>query len=107
MEAARTRYVAAERAMGDPEQALFWAKHEAKEARFDLNEYEKERSRQDAWQMQMANIDAEHEEKVRQIEAGLAANNALCNPGSGPGDPGYWDPTPQEAGILYRLWKLQ
>ena len=103
MEAARLRYCASERAIGDPEQALFWATHELKEARFDLNEYEKERGRQEAWQMQMANMDAEHEEKVRQIEAGIADNNALCSPG----DPEYWDPDPQEAAILYRLWKLQ
>ena len=100
MEAARLRYCAAERDIGGPEQALFWATHELKEARFDLDEYEKERGRQDTWQLQMANMDAEHEEKVRQIEEGIAANNALCIPG----DPGYWDPTPQEAGILYRLW---
>ena len=49
MEDARVRYCAAERAIGDPEDALFWAKHELKEARFDLDEYEKERGRQDAW----------------------------------------------------------
>ena len=56
-----------------------------------------------AWQMQMANMDAEHEEKVRQIEAGIAHSNALCSPG----DPEYWDPDPQEAAILYRLWKVR
>ena len=103
VEAARLRYCASERAIGDPEQALFWATHELKEARFDLNEYEKERGRQDAWQMQMAKMDAEHEEKVRQIEAGIAHNNALYNPG----DPGYWDPDAREAALLYRLWKVQ
>ena len=48
MEAARLRYCAAERAIGPPEDALFWAKHELKEARFDLDWYEKERGRQDA-----------------------------------------------------------
>ena len=103
VEAACVRYMAAEHAIGGPEDALFWAKHEAKEARFDLDEYEKERSRQDAWQAQMAMMDAEHEEKVRQIEEGIAQNNAMCSPG----DPEYWDPTPQEARMLYRLWKLQ
>ena len=102
MEAARLRYCAAEFAIGDPEQALFWATHELEEARFDLDEYEKEGGRQDAWQLQMANMDADHEEKVRQIKAGIANNNALCNPG----DPEYWDPNPQEAAMLYRLWRL-
>ena len=53
--------------------------------------------------MQMANMDAEHEGKVRQIEAGIAHNNALYNPG----DPGYWDPDAREAALLYRLWKVQ
>ena len=50
-----------------------------------------------------ARMDAEHEEKVRQIEAGIACNNALCNPG----DPEYWDPDAREAALLYRLWKVQ
>ena len=103
MEAARARLLAAGRAIGPPEDALHWAKHEANEARIELVEYEKERGRQGAWQLQMASMDAEHEEKVRQIEAGIANNNALYNPG----DPGYWDPTPQEAGILYRLWNCE
>ena len=103
MEDARLRYCAAERAIGEPEDALFWAKHELKEARFDLDEYAKERSRQDAWSLKMAMMDAEHEEKVSQIEAGIAHNNAMCNPG----DAEYWDPDPQEAAILYRLWKVQ
>ena len=53
--------------------------------------------------MQMATMDAEHEEKCAQIEEGIANNNALCNSG----DPEYWDPDPQEAAILYRLWKVQ
>jgi hypothetical protein len=71
-----------------PEDTLFsgiWAKHEAKEARIDLDEYEKERRRQDAKALQMADMAAAHEEKVRQIEEGIAANNALYNPG----DPEY------------------
>jgi hypothetical protein len=103
MEAARARLLAAERAIGPPEDALHWAKHEANEARFELKEYERERSRQDVWQLRMADMDAEHEEKVRQIEAGIANNNALYNPG----DPGYWDPDAREAALLYRLWKVQ
>ena len=103
MEAARARLLAAERAIGPPEDALHLAKHEANEARFELKEYEKERSRQDAWQLKMADMDAEHEEKVRKIEAGIANNNALYNPG----DPGYWDPDAREAALLYRLWKVQ
>ena len=103
MEAARARLLVAERAIGPPEDALHWAKHEANEARIELEEYEKERSRQDAWQLQMADMDAEHEENVRQIEAGIANNNALYNPG----DPGYWDPDAREAALLYHLWKVQ
>ena len=38
LESARARYIAAEWAIGGPEQALVWAKLEAKEARFDLDE---------------------------------------------------------------------
>ena len=79
------------------------SKHEAKEAHIDMWEYEKERNRKEAWQQKMADMDTEHEEKVRQIEAGIADNNALYNPG----DLGYWDPDAREAALLYRLWKVQ
>ena len=56
----------------------------------------------------MADMAAAHEEKVRQIEEGIAANNALYM--YNPGDPGYWEPDrrcAQEAAMadaIYRLW---
>ena len=95
------RLNAAQRAMGEPEDALFWAKHEAKEARFDLDQYEKECRRREDSAIRSGLLQAAHDRKVRQIEASIAANNALCNPG----DPEYWDPGAGEAAILYDRWR--
>ena len=99
LDAARVRYTAAEWAIGDPEQALFLAKHEAKEARFELDEFEKEQRRQGRRQAR----EAEEAEKWEQIKEGIAYNNTL----HAPSDPGYWEPDAWEYTQLHRLWKLQ
>ena len=86
------RYTAAGRAIGEPEQALYWAKHEAKEARIELDEYEKELRRQGRRQAQ-EQLDAQLEsEKWEQIKEMIAENHTLY----APNDPEYWSPTAWE-----------
>ena len=97
LEAARQHYVAAERAIGQPEQALVWAKLEAKEARIELDEFEKEQRRQGRRQAQ----ELEEAEKWDQIKEGIEHNNAM----HAPGDPDYWDPDVQELMFLHSKWK--
>ena len=99
LESARARYIAAEWAIGGPEQALVWAKLEAKEARFDLDEYEKELRRQGRRRAR----EAEEEEKWEQIKEDIECNNTMHPPG----DPGHWEPDAWEYAQLHRMWKLQ
>ena len=82
LEAARVRYTAAEKAIGEPEQALVWAKLEAKEARIELDEFEKEQRRQGRRQAQEQLEDL----KWEQIKEMVAENHSL----HGPDDPEYW-----------------
>lgn len=70
------RYTAAERAIGEPKQALYWAKHEAKEARIELDEFEKAQRRQGRRQAR----EAEEAEKWEQIKEGIAYNNTMLCP---------------------------
>ena len=99
LEAARVRYTAAEKAIGEPEQALVWAKLEAKEARIELDEFEKEQRRQGRRQAQEQLEDL----KWEQIKEMVAENHSL----HGPDDPEYWSPTAWEYAQLMRMWKLQ
>ena len=99
LETARARYVTAERAIGGPEQDLVWAKLEAKEARIELEEYEKELRRQSRMQAR----EAEEAEKWEQIKEGIDYNNAMY----APGDPEHWEPDAWEYAQLHRMWKLQ
>ena len=88
------RYTAAERAIGEPEQALYWAKHEAKEARIELDEYEKELRRRSRRQAQEQLEDM----KWEQIKEMIAENHSL----HAPGDPEYWSPTAWDYAQLMR-----
>ena len=99
MDACGARRVATERAVGAAEDALFWTKHAAKEARIEYDEYEKEQRRKG----RMLRKEAEEAEKWSQIKEGIDQNNALY----APGDPEYWAPDVWEYSQLHRLWKLQ
>ena len=93
------RNTAAERAIGEPKQALYWAKHEAKEARIELDEFEKAQRRQGRRQAR----EAEEAEKWEQIKEGIAYNNTMY----APGDPEYWEPDAWEySQLVHRMWKL-
>ena len=94
----KERETAAEWAIGQPEQALYWAKYEAKEARIELDDYEKEQRREGRQRLQEAMQKAEDEEKWRRIEEGIRMNHQL----NAPGDPEYWDPDAWELGQLFR-----
>eukprot|EP00966_Prymnesium_polylepis_P237013 5481509-Prymnesium_polylepis.1 len=91
--------MAAVRAIGEPEDALFWAKHEAKEARIDLDEYEKGQRRQ----ARRATQEFVNAEKWEQIGGAIAENNALYIPG----DPEYIALTVEGYTKLHSRWKLQ
>ncbi|MDC0525790.1 hypothetical protein OAO87_02230 [bacterium] len=99
LEAARVRYTAAERAIGEPEQALYWAKYEAKEARIELEEYEKAQRREGRQRL----VEAQEAEKWEQIREMIAENHAL----HAPTDPEYWEPDAWEYAQLHRMWKLK
>ena len=98
LEAARQRYIAAERAIGEPEQALVWAKLDAKEARIELDEFEKAQRRQ----AREAARESINEQKWAQIGEAIAHNNATCNPG----DPDYIALTVEGYTKLHSRWKL-
>ena len=99
LDAARLHCLAAARATGEPEEALFWAKHEAKEARFELDEFEKAQRRQGRRRAQ----EAEDAEKWVQIKEMIEENHTLHVPNN----PDYWEPDAWEYEQLHRLWKLQ
>ena len=80
----RHRLLAAERTIGDAEEAQFLAKHEAKEARIELDEYEAELRRKGRFQRKQA----EEADKWSQIAQGIAANNAMHSTDY----PEYWEP---------------
>ena len=84
MQICRARLRAAVDAVGAAEQAQFWAKHEAKEARIEYDEYEKAQRREGRRRAK----EAEEEKKWRQIAEGINHNNAM----HAPGDPKYWEP---------------
>ena len=98
LEAARVRYTAAERAIGEPEQALYWAKFEAKEARIELDEYEKAQRREARQQLH----EAQEAEKWVQIKEMITENHTLY----APTDPEYWEPDAWEYAQIHRMWKL-
>jgi hypothetical protein len=98
LEAARVRYTAAERAIGEPEQALYWAKYEAKEARIELDEYEKAQRREGRQRL----LEAQEAEKWVQIKEMIAENHTLY----APTDPEYWEPDAWEYAQIHRMWKL-
>ena len=98
MQICRARLRAAVDAVGAAEQAQFWAKHEAKEARIEYDEYEKAQRREGRRRAK----EAEEEKKWRQIAEGINHNNAM----HAPGDPKYWEPDAWEYTQLHRMWKL-
>ena len=97
-QAARVRYTAAERAITEPEQTLYWAKYEAKEARIELDEYEQAQRREGRQRL----LEAQEAEKWEQIKEGIAHSNVMYPPG----DPGHWEPDAWEYAQLHRMWKL-
>eukprot|EP00966_Prymnesium_polylepis_P020559 472891-Prymnesium_polylepis.1 len=71
MEARRARLLAAERAVGDAEEADYSAKYEVKEARFELKEHDGKRARKADFEREKA----ESAEKWAQIAQGIRAHN--------------------------------
>ena len=98
LDAAGVRLNAAVRLISDCEMALFAAKDVLKEARFDLDEYEKDKRRQARRVAQ----EFVNEQKWEQIGEAIANNNALCNPG----DPEYIALTVEGYTKLHSRWKL-
>ena len=74
------------------------AKHEAKEAHIELDEYEAELRRKGRFQRKQA----EEADKWSQIAQGIAANNAMHSTD----DPEYWEPDAWELTQLHGMWKL-
>ena len=99
MDASRSRLLAAERAVADAEEADYWAKHEMKEARFDLKVHDEECARKAEYARERAASD----EKFAQIRQRINSHNALYNTW----DREYWNPDALEILQLHRLWKLQ
>ena len=75
MEASRARLLAAERAVGDAEEADYSAKYEVKEARFELKEHDDERARK----ADLEHEKAESAEKWAQIAQGIRSHNVCYN----------------------------
>ena len=98
LDAAGVRLNAAVRLISDCEMALFAAKDVLKEARFDLDEYEKDQRRQARRVAQ----EFVNEQKWEHIGEAIANNNALCNPG----DPEYIALTVEGYTKLHSRWKL-
>jgi hypothetical protein len=99
MDTARARLLAAERAVGDAEEANYWAKYEVKEARIELKEHDDEHARKADFEREKA----ESAEKWGQIAQGISAHNACYNTW----DREYWEPDAWELTQLHGLWKIQ